>query len=161
MSQKISVCLIDMLATGFYSGRLPIAPGTWGSALAACLIAVLYYFFPEFGGFTWGIALAAVLTLVGILVSNKALALKLYGESKDPGCIVIDEFAGYAVACAGLGTSWIVLLLSFFLFRIFDVLKPPPVRQLEALPNGVGIVVDDVAAGIYANIVGWLILLNI
>jgi phosphatidylglycerophosphatase A len=77
---------------------------------------------------------------------------------KDPQFVVIDEVAGQLIALIGAPFGWKTLLAGFILFRGFDIVKPPPVRQLEALPEGTGIVVDDVAAGIYAFAVMHLLL---
>jgi phosphatidylglycerophosphatase A len=73
---------------------------------------------------------------------------------KDPQFVVIDETAGQLITLIGAPLSWKTFLAGFILFRVFDILKPPPVRQLEKLPEGTGIVVDDVAAGVY----GWVVL---
>jgi phosphatidylglycerophosphatase A len=72
---------------------------------------------------------------------------------KDPGCVVIDEVAGQLITLIAVPVSWKTLLAGFILFRAFDTTKPPPVRQLERLPEGTGIVVDDIGAGIYALVV--------
>jgi phosphatidylglycerophosphatase A len=72
---------------------------------------------------------------------------------KDPGFVVIDEVAGQWIALLFAPLSWKTLLAAFILFRGFDIVKPPPVRQLESLPEGIGIVIDDVAAGAYALLV--------
>jgi phosphatidylglycerophosphatase A len=77
---------------------------------------------------------------------------------KDPGFIVIDEVAGQWIALLLVPLAWKSLLAGFILFRGFDILKPPPVRQLEALPDGTGIVIDDVAAGLYALLLMQLLL---
>lgn len=78
--------------------------------------------------------------------------------AKDPQIVVIDEVAGQIVALIAAPLSWKTLLVGFILFRMFDILKPPPVRQLEKLPEGTGIMVDDLAAGLYALIVMQLLL---
>jgi len=88
-----------------------------------------------------------VVTLVGI----PAATLVARGAgSKDPQFVVIDEVAGQLVALIAVPLAWKSFLAGFILFRVFDILKPPPVRQLEAIPKGAGIVLDDVAAGFYA-----------
>jgi phosphatidylglycerophosphatase A len=69
---------------------------------------------------------------------------------KDPQFVVIDEVAGQLIALIAVPLAWKTFLAGFILFRVFDILKPPPVRQLERLPGGTGIVLDDVAAGIFA-----------
>jgi phosphatidylglycerophosphatase A len=93
------------------------------------------------------ISLAVLVTLVGI----PAATLVARGSgAKDPQFVVIDEVAGQLVALIAVPLAWKSFLAGFILFRVFDILKPPPVRQLEAIPEGAGIVLDDVAAGLYA-----------
>jgi phosphatidylglycerophosphatase A len=77
---------------------------------------------------------------------------------KDPQFVVIDEVAGQLITLIAAPVTWQSLLLGFILFRVFDIVKPPPVRQLERLPEGVGIVVDDVGAGLYGLAVMQLVL---
>ena len=93
------------------------------------------------------IGLALLVTLIGI----PAATLVARGSGvKDPQFVVIDEVAGQLVALVAVPLAWKSFLAGFILFRVFDIVKPPPVRQLEALPEGAGIVFDDVAAGFYA-----------
>jgi phosphatidylglycerophosphatase A len=128
-----------------------VAPGTFGSiaGLALCWAATT-------AGGRWGIpALAIVATAVGILAADRtARALGAH----DPGCVVIDEVAGQALALAFLPWSPAVAIMGFLAFRVFDIIKPPPARQLESLPGGLGIVADDLAAGLYANLAVRLLL---
>jgi phosphatidylglycerophosphatase A len=93
------------------------------------------------------IALAVLVTLIGI---PAATAVARGSGKKDPQFVVIDEVAGQLVALIAVPLAWKTFLAGFILFRVFDIFKPPPVRQLEALPEGTGIVLDDVAAGLYA-----------
>jgi phosphatidylglycerophosphatase A len=93
------------------------------------------------------IGLAALVTLVGIPAATKVAR----GSGiKDPQFVVIDEVAGQMVALIAVPLAWKTFLAGFILFRFFDILKPPPVRQLEVIPEGAGIVLDDIAAGLYA-----------
>jgi phosphatidylglycerophosphatase A len=99
----------------------------------------------------WAAVLLAALTvLIGIPAATRVARAS---GLKDPQFVVIDEVAGQLITFIGVPVSWKSLLLGFILFRGFDIVKPPPVRQLEQLPEGVGIVVDDVAAGFYAVVV--------
>jgi phosphatidylglycerophosphatase A len=91
--------------------------------------------------------LAALVTLIGIPASTQVAR---GSGTKDPQFVVIDEVAGQLVALIAVPLAWKSFLAGFILFRVFDIVKPPPVRQLEALPEGAGIVLDDVAAGLYA-----------
>jgi phosphatidylglycerophosphatase A len=92
-------------------------------------------------------ALAIVITLIGIPAATR---VALASARKDPNFVVIDEVAGQLIALIAVPLAWKTFLAGFILFRVFDILKPFPVRQLERLPEGAGIVLDDVAAGIYA-----------
>jgi len=151
------------LLTGLGAGYLPIAPGTWGSG-AACVVYLAIAF--ASGGkqicLTGSmIVLAVAASLICGLLGNRAEAD--FGK-KDPGAVTIDEWAGQAIALcwlplgAGLRGWLIAAGAAFVAFRVFDILKPPPVRTLEKLPAGWGILADDLAAGILANVAVQLIL---
>jgi phosphatidylglycerophosphatase A len=101
------------------------------------------------------IAAALLVTLVGIPAATQVARAS---ETKDPQFVVIDEVAGQLIALIAVPLAWKTFLAGFIFFRIFDILKPPPVRQLEKLPEGTGIVLDDVAAGFYALLVMQLLL---
>lgn len=142
-------------ATFFGVGTLGPGPGTWGSA-AAVLI---------WGGLAQAIrpaiqplvlaALTAVVVLIGIPAATR---VEKASWKTDPGFVVIDEVAGQWITLLFAPVAWKTLLAGFILFRGFDIVKPPPVRQLERLPSGSGIVLDDVAAGVYALVVMQLLL---
>jgi phosphatidylglycerophosphatase A len=135
-----------LVATFFGIGRLRPGPGTWGSAATVVLWAALCHALAPSLRMPVAIALAGLVTLVGI----PAATLVARGSGmKDPQFVVIDEVAGQLVALIGVPLAWKSLLAGFILFRVFDIVKPPPVRQLEAIPEGAGIVLDDVAAGLY------------
>jgi len=136
-----------VIATFFGTGRMRPGPGTWGSAAAMLLWAALSYgLMPAFRTPTV-IALAILVTLVGIPAATQVARAS---GKKDPQFVVIDEVAGQLIALIAVPLAWKTFLAGFILFRAFDIVKPPPVRQLERLPEGTGIVLDDVAAGIYA-----------
>lgn len=141
--------LANTISTWFGCGRSPFAPGTVGSA-AALLIGIALH---EYAGFAWWhfLVLAAVAFYPAVAAATiSARAAKL----KDPGFVVVDEVLGQWIALAGARAyNWESYLAAFALFRLFDIWKPPPVRQLEALPGGLGINTDDVMAGIYAALV--------
>ncbi len=136
-----------LVATFFGIGRLSPGPGTWGSAATVLVWAALAYKLAPSLRTPLAIALALLVTLIGIPASTRVARAS---GSKDPQFVVIDEVAGQLIALIALPLAWKTFLAGFILFRIFDILKPPPVRQLEKLPEGTGIVLDDVAAGIYA-----------
>jgi phosphatidylglycerophosphatase A len=144
-----------LIATFFGAGRLRPGPGTWGS-LAAVLI---WLGASHFIASTWQTltlaVLAAVATAIGI---PAATATAKASGVKDPQFVVIDEVAGQWITLLFAPVSWKTMLAGFILFRGFDIVKPPPVRQLEKLPWGTGIVLDDVAAGFYALAIMQLLL---
>jgi phosphatidylglycerophosphatase A len=141
--------IADLISTWFGCGRSPFAPGTAGSA-AALVIAIALH---EYAGFAWWhfLILAAVLFYPAVVAATVSAAA---ANKKDPGFVVVDEVLGQWIALAGARSyNWKSYLAAFALFRLFDIWKPPPVRQLEALPGGLGINADDVMAGIYAALV--------
>jgi phosphatidylglycerophosphatase A len=134
-----------LLATGLGLGRAPIAPGTVGSAAGLLLVALLW----ELGG-AWTVAAGAVVvTVVGMWAAGPAEA---HFGRRDPGPVVVDEIAGQMVSLLCLAPTPTALAVAFILFRVFDVWKPFPVRQVEKLPGASGIMVDDLLAGAYANL---------
>ena len=138
--EKMSV----FLATGFYVGNIPFAPGTFGSLLGLPLCFIL-------AGIQLPPAIIAVVLFIGLAVwvsNNAARTLK----RKDPGCIVIDEIAGMMVTLIGVPVHLTSVIIGFILFRILDIAKPFPIRMIDKrLSGGLGIVADDVVAGIFAN----------
>ena len=144
--------LIMAVATGLGTGYLPVAPGTWGSLLGIPLhLALVRLPFPAY---------CAALAIVLVVAVAAAGSAEKIIDAKDPGLIVIDEIAGMLVSLFGLGTDWLSLAVAFFLFRVFDVLKPFPAGWADQrLNGGVGIVMDDVIAGIYACLATQVLLL--
>lgn len=139
------------LATWFGAGYSPIAPGTAGS-LAAIAIAYLLRHLAQ----PWHFAVAAAVLAIPAIWAAGVTA-QIVGR-KDPGIVVVDEVIGQWIAIAGAPViDWKTCLTAFALFRLFDIWKPPPVRQLEALPGGYGINADDAMAGLYAAILVALI----
>jgi phosphatidylglycerophosphatase A len=122
-------------------------PGTWGSAATVLLWAALAHAIAPSLRMPLAIVLAVGVTLVGIPAATE---IARASGIKDPQFVVIDEVAGQLIALIAVPLGWKSFLASFILFRVFDIVKPPPVRQLEVLPEGYGIVLDDVAAGVYA-----------
>jgi phosphatidylglycerophosphatase A len=141
--------LATAIATWFGCGYAPVAPGTAGS-LAAVLIAVALHTWLGWSPY-WFAILALALLVPGIW--SAGVVARLVGK-KDPGLVVVDEVIGQWITIAGAAAlNWKSWLAAFILFRLFDIWKPPPVRQLERLPAGMGIVADDVMAGVYGAIV--------
>jgi phosphatidylglycerophosphatase A len=136
-----------LTATFLGVGRLRPGPGTWGSATTVLLWWLLARSIAPSSRLWIAIALAAAAVLAGIPAATQ---VGRASGLKDPQFVVIDEVAGQLVTLIAAPVTWQSLLLGFILFRAFDIVKPPPIRHLERLPEGVGIVVDDVGAGIYA-----------
>ena len=132
-----------LIATTLFTGYIPIAPGTAGAAL--CLI--ILWFLPEVHYLVL-ISIALIIFVIGLKSANTLVP----EWGKDPGKINIDEVAGMIVALIGLPKTAVVWFTAFLVFRFFDIVKPLPIRRLEYLPAGWGIMTDDIAAGIYANI---------
>jgi phosphatidylglycerophosphatase A len=166
------------IATAFGLGYLPKAPGTWGSLAGVALGWFSMYFTtlqlaPRIGatgelsnppslwwaGFAWDESfLIVIVSIVGVWAANQTAN---FLQVKDPQIVVIDEVSGQLISYLGLATprtfalNWKYLLLGFILFRAFDIWKPFPARQAEALPGGWGIMADDWIAGIYAALGLW------
>lgn len=137
------------LATWFGSGRMPFASGTWGSAAALPFAYLLL----RFGG-PYALGAAAVL-LLGIGTWASDIYCRRSGIG-DPGAIVIDEVVGQFLTLTVAPPAALEFFIGFFLFRLFDVLKPWPANWADrALKGGFGVMLDDVFAGIYAAIVLW------
>ncbi len=138
--------LIMAIATGFYSGYLPKAPGTWGTLVAFPLHFLLIRL-PANGYY---IALGIIFVLA-VLTAGGAEKILDHG---DPGIVVIDEIIGMLIAMIGIPLKVLPLVAAFFIFRIFDIFKPFPAGWVDThLHGGLGIVLDDVIAGIYTLIV--------
>ena len=129
-------------ATGFYSGLIPGAPGTYGTIVAVPLV-YLAAFLPL--PLRVGITLAII---VGGVWCTEVVLRKT--EEKDPGYVVIDEIAGLFLATIFFEVTPLRLLIAFVAFRVFDILKPPPVRQLDQLGGSWGVMLDDLGAGLYS-----------
>jgi phosphatidylglycerophosphatase A len=144
-----------VVATFFGVGRLRPGPGTWGSLAAVLFWLGLSRFISPMWQTLTLTGIAALATAIGIPAATRAA--KASGV-KDPQFVVIDEVAGQWITLLCAPVAWKTLLAGFILFRGFDIVKPPPVRQFEKLPWGTGIVLDDVAAGFYALAVMQLLL---
>ena len=144
--------MLRLLASGFGIGHVPIAPGTAGTLLAL----PLWYL-----GGGWGIAhfaLLAALVLVAVPAAGAAIGK---GGEKDPSWVVIDEVAGMLLAATGIPWGWPAAPLVFLLFRLFDIFKFGPAAWMDRRRDAVGVVADDLVAGVYANLafrgIRWLI----
>lgn len=147
--------IIRLLVTGLYSGLSPLIPGTCGTAVALLLALLIFSIFPALNSGALCVLLNLTITLGSVFVASKALDYEIFiaGENKnDPGSFVIDEIAGYFIAIAFLPHDFFYYAFAFVLFRLFDITKPGPVRHVEQMSRGWGIVLDDVLAGVLANI---------
>ncbi|MDD2543771.1 MAG: phosphatidylglycerophosphatase A [Candidatus Cloacimonetes bacterium] len=137
-----------ILATFFGIGFIPFMPGTFGS-LAAFGIYLLLPQSLYFGSGHYILSGSVLIfALIAVFISRKAELI--LGE--DAGSIVIDEVAGYFMATLFLPHNWLIGLYAFILFRVFDIAKPFPIYRSQAIPKGWGVVIDDLLAGLYANL---------
>ncbi|MFH1874878.1 MAG: phosphatidylglycerophosphatase A [Pseudomonadota bacterium] len=141
--------LIYILATGFYAGKCPIAPGTAGS-LVGVLFYLLLRYLPD------AVYIPTVIAFIFLAAWVATQAQEIFGL-QDPPEIVIDEIAGFLVTMAFHQGDILLIIGGFILFRIFDIVKPFPANWAEKrFISGWGVVLDDVFAGIYANAALWL-----
>lgn len=144
MKRRLSL----FFATAGYVGLIPKAPGTWGS-----LVATLALF--AISGRTADVAPQLLLSATGVIAVLGVLAADSVARDRgveDPQVVVIDEVAGQLLTFVFVPLRWQTLLLGTLLFRVFDIWKPFPLRRAERLPHGVGIMADDLLAGVYANL---------
>jgi len=136
--------LQKFLATGAYSGYFPVAPGTFGSLV----ILTAYWLAPSVSPLLLA-AFIILFFLIGLWSSTPVEE----ALGKDPPVVVIDEMTGMLIALWWIPKTLLLVALAFFLFRFFDVIKPFPARRSQNLPGGWGIMMDDVWAGLYANLI--------
>ena len=137
--------LAVFLATAAYTGYFPIAPGTVGSALGLVVYALVWWT----GSSLVEASLILVLFAAGVWAATVA---ERYFGGIDPGPIVLDEVVGMLITLAFIPVGWSAALAGFFLFRLFDVIKPFPAGRLEKLHGGLGVMSDDAMAAVYANV---------
>lgn len=138
------------LATGFEFGNIPGAPGTYGTVIAVGLYILVH-------GLPLVSYIAFCIAFIFFAVWVVRGALPAF-EGEDPAAIVIDEMAGFFVAMIGHPFAWLYIGMGFVLFRFFDIVKPPPIRNVERRIKGAwGIVMDDVVAGLFACALIWIV----
>ena len=130
-------------ASGFFSGYSPVASGTVGSA-----VGLAFYFIPGFEQAHVILPLCVLVYFLGVKTADEME--KVYGQ--DPGEVTIDEVLGMWVSLLFLPKQLLIAVIAFFLFRIFDIVKPFPARHFDNTPGGAGVMLDDVICGIYANL---------
>ena len=140
------------IGSGFFTGYIPTASGTFGS-----LAGLIIYFIPGFEKLSIIIPAIVIFTIYGIYVGSKFE--KLYGE--DPAECTVDEVVGMWITLILVPKTLPIAVIAFFIWRMMDILKPAPARQAERLHGGLGIMMDDVVAGIYSLVLVHLILLII
>ena len=145
MSYRLSL----IIASAFYIGFIPGAPGTYASAVTV-LVFIGLNFFVHWIPPVIHLSAVCLISLIGVLVSDK---ISRIGGEEDRHFIVIDEVAGQLLTFLFLPLTSFNIFIGFFAFRAFDIWKPFPIRKLESLGNGVGVMADDLLAGIYANLV--------
>lgn len=147
--------LHKFISTAGGLGFIPFAPGTFG-ALGALLSGIAFYQFTSSPS-TWLICLILIFFFLGVYSSNKLIPI----WGKDPKLVVIDEVIGMWISMLLLPNNLLIFLLAFGLFRLFDIFKPLYIKNFEKLKHGWGIMMDDVIAGLYANIVIQVLLITI
>lgn len=141
---NIQNCIIKILTTFFYLGYLPFAPGTFAS------LAGIFLFYLIKGDILLNVLLTLLLLFLGFSLTTKAERLF---NKKDARCIVIDEVSGQLLALIFIPYDIRLVIISFILFRLFDIIKPYPSNRLQDLPGSLGIMYDDIVAGLYTNII--------
>ena len=133
-----------LIGSGFYTGYVPIASGTFGS-----LVAIVIYIIPGFERLEIIIPAIILLFFYGLFVSSKFE--KVYG--KDPSQCTVDEVVGTWIALIALPKSFLIVFTTFLIWRVLDIIKPFPARTSEKLPGGFGIMIDDVISGFYTSVI--------
>jgi phosphatidylglycerophosphatase A len=158
------VALVDKvahaLATGFGAGLSPVAPGTFGAIEGVIVFLGILRLAREFS-LGLGIQIAIFIAIniaiffVGVAAADRVCRLL---NQEDPSRVVIDEVSGQLISLTPVlfFTTLPAVILGFVLFRFFDILKPYPIRRLERLPGGLGVMADDVLAGVYAAVLVWV-----
>ena len=136
------------IATCAHVGYAPVAPGTFGSAVGL----VVYYLVRRQGSTAVELGAIALILVVGLWSATEA---EHHFGGIDPGPVVIDEVIGMLITLALHPVNVAGAIVGFFIFRVLDVVKPWPARRLELLPGGFGVVLDDVMAGVYGNLLMW------
>jgi phosphatidylglycerophosphatase A len=146
-----------VIATGFGAGLSPIAPGTCGSVVGVALyiLVVMLKLKPDFH-YALLMVLSIWISYIGVWTSTRTA--QIVGVH-DPGLVVVDEIAGQFITLAFLpkGAPVYLIIVGFILFRAFDIIKPHPIRDLEYLYSGLGIMADDILAGLFAGVLVFLI----
>lgn len=145
------------LATGFGAGFAPVAPGTFGAVEGVAVFLAINVMRAGHASLALLLVLNVLLFVIGVWASSRTCEIT---RTKDPSIVVIDEVSGQLITLTVLALwgppSIAGVLVGFLLFRLFDILKPFPIRRLERLPGGFGVMADDALAGVYAAALLWL-----
>lgn len=136
---------IHFIACGFGVGAIPFAPGTFGTLLGV----VIYYSFHQLS-LLWYLAVVVMMNIVGVYLCGKTN--RDWG-TKDHPAAVWDEIAAFPITLIAIPAYWYYVISAFVLFRFFDILKPWPIRKLESVPGGLGVMLDDIAAALYVLLI--------
>ncbi len=139
-----NIQLAEWIGTVCKIGRIPGAPGTWGSLAAV----IVWFYLPE----TDYRIFSVIILFIGLIGVQVSTSLENFYDTDDPGYIVIDEWVGQWIALIALPKTWEIGLIAFLLFRLFDIAKPWPINRLQKLSKGWGVMADDVVAGLFALI---------
>jgi len=139
----------EFLFTAFYAGYFPAAPGTAGTLVG---MAIYFIEYRLFGSYEW-IANASLVALLAWPAIRLGDAGEEFYGKKDPQQVVLDEVLGYWISVLFWPFDWKIALAAFFIFRVMDMIKPPPIRRLQEKKGGFGIMIDDYLAGVYTNVV--------
>lgn len=148
-----------ILLTVGYSGYAPVAKGSCGTFAAVLIVWLISLGNDQILAPVSGVFLCLAILISGSLMAEVAVRNGELGDGEDPQRIVLDELLGYFVALIALPLNALNMFLAFVFFRLFDIIKPPPVSNAENLPGGWGIMADDLVAGIIANLCVRLVLL--
>lgn len=140
--------LIIIIGSGGFAHKLSIMPGTFGTIEAVIIYAAIIWLAPA-QLYVWSYGLIIFFTLLTLLIGA---AYEQYCQKKDPPAFILDEIAGFFCSVIFLPTNLFYIALAFILFRVFDIWKPLFIRKVQNLPGGLGIIADDLLAGICANI---------
>jgi phosphatidylglycerophosphatase A len=143
--KRITRAVILFISQGAYAGRSPVAPGTAGTVLGV----LLYLWIEDLPSWQYGL-LCILFFVVGTWSSGRAEVI--LGRRDSPS-IVIDEIAGYLLAMFMVPPTWGFIVAGFVLFRVFDVAKPFPLKRLQDIRGGLGVMLDDIGAGVYTGII--------
>jgi len=142
--------IAEIIATIFYAGYFPVASGTLGSLIGMAI------YYPIKDNIPLYLFVTIIMFVLGVMSSD---VYEKHAKKKDPHEVIIDEVAGVFLVYLFIPFSVKIFVIGFFVYRFFDIIKPPPIRRLEALPGGLGIMTDDTMAGIYTNIILRILLL--